>query len=150
MNIVTHGPYVVGRDLTMYQSFCLAQRLWDVFSDGDGIYFSIDSERGFLVTRNFDTPFVCFEIDNDGDVKSLYKLGMYKSLRGAIRSFSRRAKEFRSCKQRLDLCRRYADCEYIVWDAYNGLVYYYRHYYGHNTRLDVFNLGGLYERKTGH
>lgn len=135
MEVMTYGPFIVGRDLELVQAFYYAQRLWDCFPDNDFIDLKDNTGYYSRILKNSKYPCICFEFDPyDGH---LYKIGMYSNYRGAIRAFSRRASALRDCHYRTDLQLKYSDVRFVIWDAENGTLLQYRHYYGHNTRIQV-------------
>lgn len=135
MEVFTYGPYIIGRDSDLIHAFYTAQCLWDTFLEGDEIYIKDDADCISFIPKNSKYPCILFEYD---PVRSqFYKIGMYSSYRGAIKAFSRRASALRDCHYRSDLQAKYSDIHFLIWDAENGSLLKYRHYYGHNTRIFV-------------
>lgn len=138
MDLMTYGPFVIGRELDFFHALYFAQRMWDCFPDDDII--ELKDDTGF-VSRIVKKPaYPCILFEYDPYENHLYKVGMYSNYRGAIKAFSRRASDLRSCHYRADLERKYSDIQFLIWDAENGALLHYRHYYGHNTRLGSDNL----------
>lgn len=135
MEVFTYGPYIIGRDLDLIHAFYTAQCLWDKFLEGDEIHIKDDTDCISFIPKNSKYPCILFEYDPVFD--KFYKIGMYSSYRGAIKAFSRRASALRNCHYRSDLQAKYSDIHFLIWDAKNGSLLKYRHYYGHNTRIFV-------------
>lgn len=135
MEVLTYGPYIIGRKLDLIHAFYTAQRLWDCFPEGDVIDFRDDTGCISFICKKSMYPCILFEYDPV--TSHIYKIGMYSTYRGAIKAFSRRASALRDCHYRSDLQAKYSDIHFLIWDAENGSLLKYRHYYGHNTRIFV-------------